>query len=169
MNPQTLDTCILAEKVDTNIMSSAKITKAQMVALSIIDTYEQLKKLPNYQPGEEINRLLGNLVHTCVQIHPPSVIQQVCSPSPQDNIAKYSDKTLLDPRIPRPPTNPSLPAHHLLRSRILSRKPLGPAHPRARRPRPRSRPQRSPNRFPLLPELHRPRAPRTLRHPRRHA
>lgn len=73
MNPQNLD--ILAEKVD--MIGSAKITKAQAIALSILDTHEQLKKLPNYRPGEEINRLLGNLVHICVQIHPPSVIQQI--------------------------------------------------------------------------------------------
>ncbi|KAK3352036.1 Nicotianamine synthase [Neurospora tetraspora] len=72
-NPQNLDT--LVEQVD--IMANAKITKAQMVALTILDTHEQLKKLSNYRPGKEINRLLGNLVHTCVQIHPPSVIQQI--------------------------------------------------------------------------------------------
>ncbi|KAK1778962.1 Nicotianamine synthase [Copromyces sp. CBS 386.78] len=69
-NPQ-----ILAEKVD--MVGSAKISKAQKIALSILDTHEQLKKLPDYRPGEDINRLLGNLVRTCVQIHPPSVIQQI--------------------------------------------------------------------------------------------
>lgn len=68
---------ILAEKVD-NMGSCANITKAQMIALSILDTHKQLKKLPTYRPGEEINRLLGTLVHTCVQIHPPNIIQQVC-------------------------------------------------------------------------------------------
>ncbi|CCC12315.1 hypothetical protein SMACR_05492 [Sordaria macrospora] len=72
-NQQTLD--ILAEKVD--IMGSAKIAKAQKIALNILDTHDQLKKLPNYRPGDDINRLLGCLVRTCVQIHPPSVIQQI--------------------------------------------------------------------------------------------
>ncbi|KAL0475995.1 nicotianamine synthase [Neurospora intermedia] len=67
---------ILAEKVD-NMGSCANITKAQLIALSILDTHTQLKKLPSYQPGEEINRLLGTLVHTCVQIHPQNIIQQI--------------------------------------------------------------------------------------------
>ncbi|KAK3493696.1 Nicotianamine synthase [Neurospora crassa] len=67
---------IRAEKVD-NMGSCANITKAQMIALSILDTHKQLKKLSTYRPGEEINRLLGALVHICVQIHPPNIIQQI--------------------------------------------------------------------------------------------
>ena len=40
-------------------------------------TFDQLSELKSYAPCEKVNRLLGNLVALCSQIHEQDMVQEV--------------------------------------------------------------------------------------------
>lgn len=48
-----------------------------MICNKIIETHGELLKLASYEPGEKINKLLGDLVPLCTQNVDYNVAQQV--------------------------------------------------------------------------------------------
>jgi len=50
---------------------------AEAICDKVVETHRQLLELGNYEPGEKINKLLGELVPLCTQTLDRNIVQQV--------------------------------------------------------------------------------------------
>ncbi|KAK3681381.1 Nicotianamine synthase [Podospora appendiculata] len=55
----------------------ANMGAVQQIVQTIIDTHSALVKLPDLNPGDSINKLLGNLVSVCSEIHDQATVDKV--------------------------------------------------------------------------------------------
>ncbi|KAL2021844.1 hypothetical protein VTK56DRAFT_6618 [Thermocarpiscus australiensis] len=73
------DSIAIVEKADVlqSQLADARAEKIQWLVRSIIETHSELAKLPNFRPGKTINRLLGDLVSICSEIHDRHTVEEV--------------------------------------------------------------------------------------------
>jgi hypothetical protein len=77
------DSLAIVEKTDIlhDQLADARAEKVQWLVRSIVETHSDLLKLPHFRPGNAINKLLGNLVSVCSEIHDREVVDRVPPPS----------------------------------------------------------------------------------------
>ncbi|GAB1315218.1 Nicotianamine synthase [Madurella fahalii] len=75
------DSLTIVEKADVvqDQLADARSEKIQRLVRSIADTHSELLKLPHLRPGKAINKLLGNLVSICSEIHDRGIVDKVLS------------------------------------------------------------------------------------------
>ncbi|KAH6840607.1 Nicotianamine synthase [Chaetomium sp. MPI-CAGE-AT-0009] len=75
------DSLAIVEKADIlkDQLADARAEKVQGLVRSIVETHSDLLKLPHLRPGDAINKLLGNLVSVCSEIHDREVVDRVLS------------------------------------------------------------------------------------------
>ncbi|KAM7218696.1 Nicotianamine synthase 2 [Rhypophila decipiens] len=73
------DSITIAEKPQYAGQPGKELTseRADAICNKISETYSELLKLANYEPGEQINKLLGHLVPLCTQNLDREVVQQI--------------------------------------------------------------------------------------------
>ncbi|EAQ85681.1 hypothetical protein CHGG_06934 [Chaetomium globosum CBS 148.51] len=75
------DSLAIVEKADIlhDQLADARTEKVQWLVRTIVETHSDLLKLPHFRPGNAINKLLGNLVSVCSEIHDREVVDRVLS------------------------------------------------------------------------------------------
>ncbi|KAK3358840.1 Nicotianamine synthase [Lasiosphaeria hispida] len=76
---QSQESITIIEKEDVTAWQKMDAQKEAAIGIAntVVATHTELCKLTSYAPGETINRLLGNLVSVCSQIHETDVVQEV--------------------------------------------------------------------------------------------
>ncbi|KAK0708826.1 Nicotianamine synthase [Apiosordaria backusii] len=77
------DSLTIVEKADIlqSQQTDAREEKAHWLVQSIVNTHTELLKLPHLRPGPAINKLLGNLVSICSEIHDQEIVNKAVLPS----------------------------------------------------------------------------------------
>ncbi len=73
------DSLAIVEKADVlrDQLVDARTEKVHWLVQTVIETHSDLLKLPHCRPGQAINRLLGNLVSVCSEIHDRDIVARV--------------------------------------------------------------------------------------------
>ncbi|KAK4174246.1 putative nicotianamine synthase [Triangularia setosa] len=73
------DSLTIVEKADILQCqeADAREEKVQLLVRSIVNTHTELLKLPHLRPAPTINKLLGNLVSVCSEIHDQEIVDKV--------------------------------------------------------------------------------------------
>ncbi|KAK4201494.1 putative nicotianamine synthase [Triangularia verruculosa] len=73
------DSLTIIEKADIvqSQKADAREKKLQQLVRSIVDTHTELITLPHLRPAPAINKLLGNLVSICSEIHDQEIVDKV--------------------------------------------------------------------------------------------
>ena len=87
------DSLAIVEKADIlhDQLADARAGKVQWLVRTIVETHSDLLKLPHFRPGNAINKLLGNLVSVCSEIHDREVVDRV--PPPPGHVASGTTAT----------------------------------------------------------------------------
>ncbi|KAM7207633.1 Nicotianamine synthase domain containing protein [Naviculisporaceae sp. PSN 640] len=71
------DSITITEKLQSISAKEVASEASEAICNKIIETHRQLLTLPNYEPGNKINKLLGDLVPLCTQAVDNSVAQEI--------------------------------------------------------------------------------------------